>query len=141
MNVTGQAVHKHIAWPSHAIPRKYIEPILYLAERMSQQDRITPPPQPRMVDQLAAALHVGDFRRQPWFRGLNDQRAWTQLDLETVRRATLVVLSLVMKHDTTRGENAKAYFTNVREALGQEPIAVPAELETHRDLVMRYLIG
>lgn len=142
MNVSGQqAVQKHIAWPSHPIPRKYIEPILYLAERMSQQDKISPAEGPRMVDQIAAALKVKEFRRQPWFRGMNEQRACAQIDLETVKRGTLAVLSLVMKCDTTRGENAKAYFTKVREMLEQDPIAVPAELDAHRDLVMRYLLG
>lgn len=141
MNVSGPTVQKHVARPSHSIPRKYVEPILYLADRMSQQDRIVPPPSKRMVDQIAEAVKMRDFRRQSRFRGLSDQRACEQIDLETAKLATLVVLSLVMKYDTTRGENAKGYFTKVRELLGQQPVAVPAELDQHRDLALRYLGG
>ena len=141
MNVTGQAVQKHAERPTHAVPRKYVEPILYLAERMSQQDRLNPPPGKRMVDQLAEALQVKDFRRQPWFRGLSDQRACEQIDLESVKRGTLVVLALVMKADTTRGDDAKGYFRKVRELLDTEPIAVPAAMEQHKDLALRYLVG
>ena len=141
MNVSGPSVQKHIAWPTHAVPRKYMEPILYLAERMTQQDKIMPPPAHRVVDELAEKLRMKDFRRQPWFRGMNDQTACRLIDMETVKRGTLVLLTLVMKVDTTRGENAKAYFTRIREMLDADAIAVPADLEQHRELVTRYMVG
>ena len=141
MNVSGQSIQRHVDKPTHALPRKYIEPILYLAERMSNQDKLVPAPGKRMVDQLAEALQIKDFRRQPWFRGMNEQRACELIDLETVKRGALVVISLVLKVDTTRGETAKAYFTKLREMLGTEPIAVPADLDAHHDLALRYLVG
>jgi hypothetical protein len=141
MNVSGQSVQRHIEQPTHPLPRKYIEPIMYLAERMSQQDKLVPAPSPRMVDRLAEALQLKDFRRAPWFRGFNEQRACEAIDMETVKRGTLVVLTLVLKADTTRGEHAKAWFSKVREMLGTDAIAVPAELEAHLDLALRYLVG
>lgn len=141
MNQTGQAVQRHIEVPNHPVPRKYIEPILFLADRMSSQDRITPAPAKRMVDQLAEALQIKDFRRQPWYRQQSEQQACKAIDLETAKRGTLVVLTLVMKADTTRGEVAKAFFSRMRQALDMEPIAVPAELDEHKSLALRYLVG
>ena len=141
MNVTGQGVQKHIERPNHPVPRKYVEPILYLAERMSNQDKLVPAPGKRIVDELAEALLMKDFRRQPWFRSLNEQRACEMLDLETVKLAALVVLTLVMKVDTTRGDAAKAFFSKTRQALGMEPLAVPAEPDVHKDLAFRFLVG
>lgn len=141
MNVSGQAVQRHVERPTRPIPRKYLEPILYLADRMSAQDRIVPAPPQRMVDQLAEAAQMKDLRRQPWYRAMNEERACEALDLETVKRAALVVLSLVLKADTTRGEAAKAYFSMLREKLNMEPIAVPSELDQHRDLALRHLVG
>lgn len=141
MNQSGQATLRHSERPTHAVPRKYIEPIMYLAERMSMQDKLVPAPGKRVVDQLAEALHIKDFRRQPWFRSMNDQRACELIDLETVKRAALIVLTLVMKGDTTRGDAAKAYFTKVRELMGIESIAVPSDMDAHMDLTLRHLIG
>jgi hypothetical protein len=141
MNPSGQAVQRHTERPTHAVPRKYIEPMMYLAERMSMQDKIVPAPGRRMVDQFADMLRLKDFRRQPWFRSMSDERACELIDLDTVKRATLVVLALVMKVDTTRGDAAKAYFTRIREAMGMDSIAVPADLETHKELAERHLVG
>jgi hypothetical protein len=141
MNVSGHTVHKHIERPAHPVSRKYVEPILYLAERMSQHDRVVPVHGLRMVDQLAEAVQVSDVRRQPWYRQFDDQKACAQLDLETAKRCALVVLSLVLKIDTGRGDEAKAYFTEIRESLGAEPIAVPSEVDAHRELALRYLVG
>lgn len=141
MNTGSQAVQRHTEKPTHAVPRKYIEPIMYLAERMSMQDKLVPAPGKRTIDELADALHLKDFRRQPWFRSMNDQRACDDIGLESVKRATLVIMALVMKADTTRGEAAKAYFSKIRGMLGIESISVPADLEEHKDLAMRHLVG
>jgi hypothetical protein len=141
MNPSGQTVQRHLEMPTHAVPRKYIEPIMYLAERMSQQDKLVPAPGKRIVDELAEALRIKDFRRQPWFRSLNDQRACSLIDMESIKRAALVVLALVLKADTTRGDAAKAYFTRIRELLGVDAVSAPAELEAHKDLVLRHLLG
>jgi len=141
MNVSGQSVQKHVERPAHPMPRKYVEPVMYLAERMSQQDRIVPAPGKRMVDQLAEALQMKEFRRQPWFRQMSDQSACAMLDLETVKLGTLVVLTLVMKTDTSRGDDAKAYFSKVRQMLEMEPISVPSDVNAHRDIAFGFLVG
>lgn len=140
MNAFNQAVQRHIERPMKPVPRKYLEPILYLAERMSAQDRLVPSPSQRMVDQLAEAARVNDVRRQPWFREMSEDQACEQLDLATVKRGALVVLSLVFKADTNHGDTARAYFSRLRARLGMDPIAVPTELEAHRDLALRYLV-
>lgn len=141
MNNAGEVVRKHADRPQHPVPRKYVDAILYLADRMSQHDRIQPPPGKRAVDELAELLGTKDFRRQQWYRHMNDRQAIESLDLATVRRATLVVMSLVLKVDTSRGEAAKQYFTQVREAMGAEPISVPADVEEHMELAVSYLVG
>jgi hypothetical protein len=141
MNVSGHGVQKHVERPAHPIPRKYVEPVMYLVERMSQQDRVVPPTGKRIADQLAEALQMKDFRRQPWMRQMNDQQACAMLDLETVKLGALVVLSLVMKADTTRGEAAKAYFSKIRQLLQMEPISIPADLEAHKAIAFAFLVG
>ncbi len=139
MHTTGHAVRGHVEHPAHSVPQKYREPILYLAERMAGLDRRDPPAPERMVDRLAEAMGVHHIRRQPWYRNLDEKRACALLELESARKAALVVLSLVMKADTTRGENARAFFTKVRVLLGAEPIAVPSDTDEHRLLAERYL--
>lgn len=140
MNTAGQAVQKHISRPNHPVPRRYVQPILYLADRMGQQDRLQPPPAKKVVDELAEMVKEKDFRRQPWYRQLNERKAVEMLDLETTKRAALVVMSLVMKLDTQRGDAAKQFFTRVREMMGAEAISVPMDVDEHRDIAIGYLV-
>ena len=140
MNNAGQAVQKHVTRPNHPIPRKYVEPILYLADRMGQQDRLQPPPAKRVLDELAELVNAKDFRRQPWYRQMNERKAVEMLDLETTKRAALVVMSLVMKLETTRGDAAKQFFTRVREMMGAEAISVPSDVAEHRDIAFGFMV-
>ena len=141
MNTVVQTAPKPTMRPNHPVPRKYHEPILFLADRMGQHDRIPQPVGQRVVDELAERIGAADFRRQPWFRQMDERKAVSLLDLETSKRAALVVLSLVLKLDTSRGEAAKKYFTRVREMMGAEPIAVPADVAEHKVIATSYLAG
>ena len=139
MSTTDVIHQSQVEKPGHAISRRYYEPIIFLAERMASMDKITPMPEQRMVDELAKAVGLEDVRRQRWFRDLNDNKACERIDLDTVKRCILVVLSLVMKADTQRGEDAKKYFSKIRELLGADPITVPVEIEEHKELALKYL--
>ena len=139
MRTSEHTVQGHIKRPDHAVPRKYVEPILFLADQLAGMDRITPQPPTPMVDALAEATGLHDIRRQRWYRELNDDKACEMIDLETVKRGALVVLTLVMKSDTTRGEAAKAYFSKIRNLLGADPITVPSDIGEHKQLALRYL--
>lgn len=141
MNNAGEVLRKHADWPQQPVPRKYVNAMLYLADRMSQHDRLQPPPGKRAVDELAEMVGAKDFRRQQWYRHMSDRQAIEALDLATVKRATLVVMSLVMKVDTNRGETARQFFTRVRESMGADPISVPSDVEEHRQLAVSYLVG
>jgi hypothetical protein len=129
----------HIETPAHPVPHRYLEPILYLAERMVQSDRIEPIPEKRMVDELAKAVGYENIRRQPWYRSLDDKKACEQLDLATTKKAALVVMALVLKADTNRGDPAKEFFRKMRETMGADPVVVPGDLEEHKKLALRYL--
>jgi hypothetical protein len=139
MNHSLPEIRPPIEKPNHPLPRKYVEPILFLAERMASMERVQPPPPQRMVDALAETVGQAGFRRERWFRELNDNRACERIDLETAKKGALVVLSLVLKADTNRGEEARAYFSKIRALLGAEPITVPADLADHKELTLKYL--
>lgn len=130
-----------VARPHHAVPRKFMEPILYLAERMSDTDPIEEPEGPRMVDQLAEAVDYSNVAKQKWFRALDDRKACAALDFETAKIAALVVMTLVLKVDTERGDQAKQYFRKIRELLEMDPISVPSDLDEHKKLALRFLRG
>ena len=93
------------------------------------------------VDALAEATGFHDIRRQRWYRELNDDKACNMIDLEAVKRGALVVLTLVMKSATTRGEAAKAYFSKIRNLLEAAPLPVPSDIGEHTQRPLRYLSG
>ncbi len=139
MNISDIVSMSQVERPSHPLPRRYIEPIIFLAHRMAAMDKLTPPPEPRMVDQLTDMSHVETPKDQRWFRDLNDNVACDKLDLDTVKRGALVILCLVMKADTEIGDEAKAYFSKIRGLLEAEPVTVPVELDDHKKLAVSYL--
>lgn len=126
--------------PRHLVPQ-YVEPIMYLAERMAAQDpRDDLPAGMRTVDELTRTVKLEDIRRRnPAGRVMDERRACSMLDQKWAKMGALVVLALVMKQDTQRGPAAKAFFSRVRELLGADPVAVPHDLEEHKRLVMDYL--
>lgn len=128
----------HIVHPTRKVPRDLVAPILYLADRMSNSGLNETPRASRTVDKLADALGQPTFRVQPWFRNLTEAGAIAQLNTENARQAALVVLSLILK--TAKGSRGaeRAYFSYVREQLGAPPITVPADLNAHKRLALRY---
>ena len=133
-----EGVQHHSRAPTRALPRKYVEPIVYLADRMvgmgqgGHKERGT-------FHLLAEAAGMRDYARQQWFRELNDQRACQRLDIDSAKRGALVVLALLIKADPQAGEAHRAYFTKVRILLGAEPITVPADVEEHRRMALGFL--
>lgn len=125
--------------PEHAVRREFLEPILLLAERMVATDPLQPRPERSVVDRLAGLCGLRGFREQQSYRRLSEATACAQLTTERSRKGALVVLALALKSDTNGGEAARAYFSQVREWLGLEPIAVPANTEEHWGLALSYL--
>jgi len=126
--------------PLHALPRKFIEPILYLGDRMvhvgngMRQAR-------GILQELAGSAGMEDYPQQHWFRELNDQRACELLDVDTAKRGALVLLALLIKADPSSGEAHRNYFTRVRTKMGAEPVTVPVSLDQHRRLAASYFMG
>lgn len=131
---------KHpIHHPDHAVRAEHIEPILYLADRMATRNPMKPAPEKRMTDRLAEVAGAGNFRAHESYRRLTDAEACDRLNTQRACLGALVVLSLVMKTETEGGEAARGFFSDIRERLGMDPIAVPASVEEHFGLAMEYL--
>jgi hypothetical protein len=131
-------IHPHSRPPSRALPRKYAEPILYLADRMAGMGPGSAKAR-AVLTHLAEAAGLKDYARQQWFRELNDTRACQRLEVDPAKRGALVVLALLIKVDEHAGESHRAYFTKVRTLLGSDPITVPADAEEHKRLALGFL--
>ena len=139
---TKQEHHQiHVEKPAHPVPRGYFEPIFYLMTRMEASERKHPAPEKKALEDLAVVMGIEGYKDKRWFRDLNEDKACERMDLETAKRATLVILAYVLKVDTTGGDAPKAYFSKVRKKIGADPVAVPAELGEHRELILKYLVG
>ena len=114
------------------------EPILFLADRLSQLDNVAVARDSRMVDTLADALGFPTFRHQPWYREMTEAGALNSLKSENAKRAALVVLSLMFKAGGAPNNAARQYFSWVRQQLGAEPVRVPQDVDQHKRLVLRY---
>ncbi len=90
--------------PNHPLPRSYVEPILFLAHEMAKKDRVVPVPDQRMVDRLAKEIGIDAQQMRKWFHGMTDEQAIRKLDLELAKKGALVVLALILKADTTGGD-------------------------------------
>ncbi|MDH4246785.1 MAG: hypothetical protein OEW39_03110 [Deltaproteobacteria bacterium] len=130
-----------INYPANAIPKKFHEPILYLAERMAMTGAPEEPHATRVVDQLAALVGITQIRKQRFYRELNERKACEKLDIDSAKIAALVVLTLVLKMDTNRGDAPKAFFSRMRKLLKCDPIAAPADIEEHKAIAIKYLAG
>jgi len=130
-----------VTWPTKAIPSKFVEPILYLAEKMARTGALDEMSNTRMVDKLAALVGVVGVRKQRWYREYNERKACEKLDIDTAKTAALVVLTLVMKVDTDMSEAPKSFFSRMRKMMNCDPIAVPSSLEEHVNLAAKFLVG
>ena len=138
MNQENVAPTSGIFRPPRALSRKTAEPILYLADSMAKADDEVVPRETRIIDLIADAVGLPTFRHQPWFREMTEAAALQRLTTDLAKRATLVVLSLILKADAKRRPAEQAYFSRLREQLGAPPITVPVDLEAHKRLALRY---
>ncbi len=132
-------IQSHVVHPARALHRKYVEPILFLAERMASVDNQIAAAERRTVDELAAKAHMPDFRTKVWFREMKDSDACAKLDIDVAKMGALVVLTLVLKSDSKKKAQEFSYFTRIRTRLGAQPIAVPADYHEHMKLALQYL--
>ena len=128
-----------IIHPPQPLPRKYIEPILFLAERMSMADGMMVPKERRMIENLAEAAGTADFRENRGYSNLTERQACAMLDEEEAKVGALVVISLVLKADVERKAVEQDFFHKIRNLLEAEPVTVPIELEAHKQLALQYL--
>jgi len=130
-----------VVHPPRALPRKYVEPILYLADQMSAADGNVLPKERKMVEELAKAANYKDFRHEDWYRKLNEEKACQAISIDSARQGLLVVLALLLKADENRKESEHTYFSKIRNLVGGDPVHVPIDLEAHKKLALEYLAG
>ena len=130
-----------VTWPTKPIPGKFVEPILYLAEKMARTGALDEMSNTRMVDKLAALVGIEGVRKQRWYREYNERKACEKLDIDTAKTAALVVMTLVMKVDTDMGDAPKSFFSRMRKLMNSDPIAVPADVQEHIHLATKFLAG
>ena len=125
--------------PEKPLPRKFMQSILFLADRMAEADGVPVPRERRMIEILAEAVDMTDFRTDRDYNLLSDSKACSMLDLTAAKEAALVVISLIMKADFENKEQERAYFSRIREMLGCGPITVPMDLQAHKELALKFL--
>ena len=125
--------------PEQPLPRKYLQSILYLADRMSEADGNVVPLERRMIEALAEAADMKDFRNDNDYRRLSEFKACSMLDIEEAKAAALVVISLVMKSDYINRDEELSFFSKIRGMLKCEPVSVPTDLQAHKELAMKFL--
>ena len=140
METSGGLPKSNVVHPPRPVSRRTAEPILYLAERMASADDEAVPRETRVIDMIADAVGMPTFRHQPWFREMTEKAAIERVNTELAKRATLVVLALLLKADLKRKPSEQAYFTHIREALGAPPITVPVDVDDHRRLALEYFV-
>ena len=125
--------------PDESLPRKYLQPILYLADRMSEADSMAVVKVRRMIESLAQAAGMRDFRQDNSYRHLSDHRACDALDSNEAKTAALVVISLVLKTGAERKEEEYEFFTKIRTLLNHPPVTVPVGVQEHKELALKYM--
>ena len=139
--MSAQESDSKIVHPARPLPRKYVEPILYLADQMSAADGSVLPKERKLVEELAKAANFKDFRHEDWYRKFTEEKACQAISIDLARQGLLVVLALLLKADETRKEAEQAYFSKIRGLVGGDPVHVPIDLEAHKRLALEYLAG
>lgn len=141
MSGADAAGESNVIEPARALPSKYVEPIMYLADRMATADKKVVSKERSIIDVLAEAVNKKGFRNERSFMDLNEDKACAVLDVEPAKRGALVVMALVLKADHQRVDAEHDYFHKIRGKLGSAPITVPVDLEAHKTLALKYLAG
>jgi hypothetical protein len=125
--------------PLHALPRKFIEPILFLGDRLTHVGNRTMREAKAALNEIARSTGLADYAEQRWFRDLSDQKACEMLDIDTAKRGALVLLALLIKLDPESGDAHRTFFTRTRTRMNADPVTVPVSIDQHRRLVDSYL--
>ena len=137
--MTVEQGESQVVHPTRVLHRKYVEPIIFLADRMAIVDGQVVPKERKLVEDLAKAAKMKNFRHERWYRDLDDRKACQAIDVEPARQAAMVVLSLVLKADKIREESEHEFFREIRGMIGAKPVTVPVDFEAHKTLAIEYL--
>lgn len=136
---TPEGDESQVIHPARALPRKYVNAILYLADRMSEADKKVVVKERSVIEELADAVGKKAFRTERWYRDMSVEKACGQIDIQAAKRATLVVLALVLKADFARLDSEHEFFHRIRKSLEADPVTVPVAVEAHKALALQYL--
>jgi hypothetical protein len=137
----GSESDSNVIEPTRALAKKYVEPILYLADRMSAADKTIVVKERSIIEDMAEATNKKNFRSERGFADLTEDKACQMLDIDAAKRGALVVMALVLKADQARVDSEHEYFHKIRAKLGAEAVTVPVGLEAHKALALKYLVG
>lgn len=127
-----------IEHPKRAMSRIIWGPVFYLAHKMARSDNETLRKEIRIVDELAKAAGLSDYRNHEWYSRLTEKKALEALQGVEGQRCLMVVLTLVLKADGNKRPEEHQYFRSIREKLGAPPIRVPVNFYDHKRLAMEY---
>ncbi len=125
--------------PDKPLLRRYVQPILYLADRMSEAEGVAVSLVRHTIESLALAAGMPEYRKDSGYRHLSDQRACDMLDNDHAKTAALVVITLILKTSEERKEGEYEYFSKIRTLLGSDPVKVPVDVREHKELALKYL--
>jgi len=132
-----EATQYSLLHPARPLNHKYVAPVLYLAERLVTSDKGTIMAR-RVMSELAEKAKETNFREQPWYRELSDDRACQRLDVNMTKHAAIVVLSLLLRVGKKKPEESE-YFMSVHARLGNPEVLVPVDVHAHAKLAEDYI--
>ena len=138
MDPEESADQTNIIHPPRPLAKKYFEAILFLADRMASADKEVVAKENKMIDSLAKAANMENFRTGKGFRELTQKKACEMLDIQAAKRGALVILALVLKADLRRSDEEQDFFSRIRTSLNTDAVTVPVDLETHKKLALEY---
>ena len=125
--------------PQHPLRKDQVLPILFLADRMAKVDGSVVQEEESVIDTLADAAEMTDFREERGYRLFGEDEACNALKAELARTGAMVLMSLVLKGDCERAQPEHEFFTRIRAKLNAEPVTVPIDIEAHKELAFRYI--
>ena len=125
--------------PQHPLRKNQVLPILFLADKMAKVEGSVVREEESVIDTLADAAEMADFRNERGYRLFGENEACNALKAELARTGAMVLMSLVLKGDCERAQAEHEFFTRIRTKLNAEPVTVPIDLEAHKQLALSYI--
>ena len=125
--------------PQRPLTKEQVLPILFLADRMAHANGAVEQKEESVIDNLAAAAGIENFREQLGYPLFGENEACKALNAESAKTGALVMMSLVLKRDCHRSQPEHGYFSQIRSKLNADPITVPIEFEAHTRLARSYI--